>query len=67
MKVVQYMLNTSVAAMMRSMITDNTTHDPTYYELPEVFSPLSLTGTSHLSVLAPNGDAVSTTGTINNL
>ena len=66
MKVVQYMLNTSVAAMMRSMITDNTTHDPTYYELPEVFSPLSLTGTSHLSVLAPNGDAVSATSTINN-
>ena len=61
------MLNISAAERMRSLITDNTTHNVSYYELPELFSPLSPTGTSHLSVLAPNGDAVSVTGTINNL
>ncbi|KAL5477193.1 hypothetical protein EMCRGX_G023948 [Ephydatia muelleri] len=65
-QVVQYMLNISAAERMRSLITDNTTHNVSYYELPELFSPLSPTGTSHLSVLAPNGDAVSVTGTINN-
>ena len=41
------------------MITDDTTHDVSYYKLPEVFSvsTLSPTGTSHLSALAANGDA----------
>eukprot|EP00731_Ephydatia_muelleri_P000924 Em0001g924a len=65
-QVVQYMLSISAAERMRSLITDNTTHNVSYYELPELFSPLSPTGTSHLSVLASNGDAVSVTGTINN-
>ena len=60
------MLDPSVAGRMRSLITDDTTHDISYYELPEVFSSLSPTGTSHLSVLAANGDAVSATSTINN-
>lgn len=61
------MVNISTAARVRSLITDNSTHDVPYYELPELFSPVPLTGTSHLSVLAENGDAVSTTGTINDL
>eukprot|EP00731_Ephydatia_muelleri_P017368 Em0010g466a len=64
---VQLMLSSSEASRIRSLITDNTTHNISYYKLPEFFSPLSNSGTSHLTVLASNGDAVSTTGTINDL
>ena len=66
-KITQLMLNTSEASRIRSLITDSTTHNISYYELPEFFSPLSNSGTSHATVLASNGDAVSTTGTINDL
>lgn len=66
-KTVQLMLSSSEASRIRSLITDNTTHNISYYKLPEFFSPLSNSGTSHLTVLASNGDAVSTTGTINDL
>ena len=60
------MLNQSTADDMRSRITDNTTHDPSYYLEPLVYSPPYLHGTSHLCVFAPNGDAVAATSTINN-
>lgn len=66
-QITQLMLNTSEASRIRSLITDSTTHNISYYELPEFFSPLSNSGTSHATVLASNGDAVSTTGTINDL
>ena len=60
------MLENSTAEDMRSRIQDNTTHDPSYYLEPMVFDVPSDYGTSHLSVLAPNGDAVAATSTVNN-
>ena len=60
------MLLNSTANLMRSKIQDNTTHDPNYYLEPMVYSPPSDYGTSHLCVLAPNGDAVAATSTVNN-
>ena len=60
------MLMSSTADEMRARIQDNTTHNPDYYIEPEVFDILSDYGTSHLCVLAPNGDAVAATSTINN-
>ena len=57
----------STAEFMHSRIQDNTTHDPDYYLDPMIFSVPSDYGTSHLCVLAPNGDAVAATSTINNL
>ena len=64
-KVVQFMLMNSTADNMRSRILDNTTFDPEYYTEQRVFVTSSDSGTSHLSVLAPNGDAVAATSTIN--
>ena len=66
MQVVECMLLNTTAEDMRSRIQDNTTHDPSYYREPMVFSIPSDHGTSHLSVLAPNGDAVAATSTVNN-
>ena len=65
-QIVDYMLKNSTADFMRSRIQDNTTHDPKYYLKPMVFGIQSDYGTSHLCVLAPNGDAVAATSTINN-
>ena len=61
------MLNTSTADYMRSRIQDSTTQNSSYYQEPTVFSIPSDFGTSHLSVLASNGDAVAATGTVNSL
>ena len=58
------MLNESTADKMRSRITDNFTHDSPYYMEEKGLSPQSH-GTTHLVVLAENGDAVSVTSTIN--
>ena len=66
MQVVKFMLRNSTADDMRARIQDNTTHDPDYYTEPILFDVLSDYGTSHLCVLAPNGDAVAATSTINN-
>ena len=60
------MLNGTTADYMRSRIQDNTTHDPSYYREPMVFTIPSDYGTSDLAVLAPNGDAVAATSTVNN-
>lgn len=49
--------------MLRAKITDDATHNITYYG-PELSQPPN-EGTTHLSLLAPNGDAVSVTATIN--
>ncbi len=66
MQAVQYMLNESTAEDMRGRINDSMTYPPDHYIDP--FSPLQVAhdhGTSHLSVLAENGDAVSMTNSIN--
>ncbi|XP_078338739.1 glutathione hydrolase 1 proenzyme-like [Crassostrea virginica] len=60
---VRNMTSSTYADYVRSMITDDATHDTMYYG--PTFFDQSKTGTSHLAVLAPNGDAVSLTSTIN--
>ena len=57
------MMNPATGEDLRRKIWDNTTHDNvTYYA--DFYSNADL-GTSYLSVLAPNGDAVTFTSTIN--
>uniref|UniRef100_A0A146XP45 Glutathione hydrolase n=1 Tax=Fundulus heteroclitus TaxID=8078 RepID=A0A146XP45_FUNHE len=52
----------SFADHIRSLISDNRTHDPEYYNVP---SYLDSMGTTHVSVLARDGSAVAVTSTIN--
>ena len=61
------MLNNETAKAMFSKISDSTTREPDYYTQPLLLSRKAAHdhGTSHLSLIAPNGDAVSTTNTIN--
>lgn len=58
------MLDDKTADIMRSRLTDNTTHDPEYYTDNELYIENSH-GTTHLVVQSENGDAVSVTSTIN--
>ncbi|KAK3786014.1 hypothetical protein RRG08_023436 [Elysia crispata] len=51
------------ANRIRQLITDNSTHDYQYYG-PSFYTPKT-SGTSHMSVIDQNGNAVSVTSTIN--
>ncbi|XP_033749148.1 glutathione hydrolase 1 proenzyme-like [Pecten maximus] len=62
-ELVRNMTSESFAAYVRSRIDDDRTHDTMYYG--PTFYDVTKTSTAHLSVLAPNGDAVSVTSTIN--
>lgn len=54
----------SFANQIRSSISDDKTHEPQYYN----FSPsVDGVGTTHVSVLAEDGSAVSVTSTINHM
>lgn len=58
------MMSTKLADELRHLITDNETHPRDYYGTPRYDVPIK-TGTTHLSVLAANGDAVSLTSSVN--
>lgn len=60
-KVIESMPN--LASDLRAKITDDGTHDTTYYK-PE-YRLSDDFGTDHVSILGPNGDALSITSTIN--
>ena len=57
------MTSPKVGHNIREKITDDTTHDPSYYGIDVQLS--SDKGTTHVSILAENGDAVSATHSIN--
>ena len=61
------MLDPNTAMEMFLRIDDNTTHEPAYYmePLPLLGAAAHDHGTSHLCVLAENGDAVALTRTLN--
>lgn len=54
----------SFAEHIRSLISSNTTHDPQYYNITPYLDRM---GTTHVSVLAEDGSAVSVTSTINHM
>ncbi|XP_041792696.1 gamma-glutamyltransferase 5a [Chelmon rostratus] len=54
----------SFADLIRSSISDHETHDPQYYNIS---LDLDQVGTTHVSVLAEDGSAVSVTSTINHI
>lgn len=56
--------NDQYADNMRKLIDDSTTHNDIQYYGGNFFVPEDH-GTAHISVLAPNGDAVSLTSTVN--
>ena len=57
------MTSSKVGHTIREKITDDATHDPSYYGINVQLS--SDKGTTHVSILAENGDAVSATNSIN--
>ena len=62
-KVVTDMLNKTIADNMRSRISQDRTFKRGHYKAKKYSKPDH--GTSHVSILAPNGDAVAVTSTIN--
>ncbi|KAK5871281.1 hypothetical protein PBY51_004171 [Eleginops maclovinus] len=54
----------SFAKHIRSLISSNGTHDPQYYNITPYLDSM---GTTHVSVLAKDGSAVSVTSTINHI
>ena len=63
-QVISYMLDDKVAEILRGRI-DNTSHTVEYYGPHSTAMPEDKRGTTHISVLGPEGDAVALTSTIN--
>ncbi|XP_034047889.1 glutathione hydrolase 1 proenzyme-like isoform X2 [Thalassophryne amazonica] len=61
---IKNMTSSSFATYLRDKITDDTTHNMSYYN-PEFYIPGNH-GTSHISVIDKDGNAVAATSTINN-
>lgn len=57
------MTSAKVGTQVRLRITDDETHNISYYGAE--ISPPTDHGTTHLSIYGPNGDAVALTSTIN--
>ncbi|XP_023664354.2 glutathione hydrolase 5 proenzyme isoform X1 [Paramormyrops kingsleyae] len=62
MKEAEYLISDKFANHVRTMISSSMTHDPQYYNITPALDHF---GTSHMSVLAEDGTAVSVTSTIN--
>ncbi|CAH1774060.1 unnamed protein product, partial [Owenia fusiformis] len=62
-EIVKLMMSKDYAAHIRDIITDEETHDYNYYGAE--YDNVENHGTSHLSILGPDGIAVSLTSTIN--
>ena len=56
-------MNETIAERSRKKITDDRTHDPSYYG--GKYSVPITTGTTHLVVVGPDGDAAAVTSTVN--
>ncbi|XP_028139262.2 glutathione hydrolase 1 proenzyme-like [Diabrotica virgifera virgifera] len=63
-EVTNKLLSKDFAKLVRLKVKDKTSHDPAYYGLRSNSINYDQ-GTSHISVIAENGDAVSVTSTIN--
>lgn len=62
-KVVNELMNETYAEITRQKIDDTKTHDPSYYG--GKYSVPVTTGTTHLVVIGPKGDAAAVTSTVN--
>ena len=62
-QVIQELLDSKIAEEHRLLINDSHTQDPPYYG--KIFEESNEQGTTHVSVLAENGDAVSCTSSVN--
>lgn len=63
-RTLQKLMNKNYAAFIRDSILDNQTFSE-FADYGAIFSNEEDHGTAHVSILAPNGDAVSATSTIN--
>ena len=62
-KIIDELMNETVATIARKKIDDAKTHDPSYYG--GKYSLPMTTGTTHLVVIGPTGDAAAITSTVN--
>lgn len=62
-KVIDDLMNDTIAEKTRRKISDKKTHDPSYYG--GKYSVPITTGTTHLVVVGPGGDATAVTSTVN--
>ncbi|XP_074650712.1 scoloptoxin SSD14-like [Tubulanus polymorphus] len=62
-QIVAKMTSRQYAGDIRKLISDYVTQEPSYYD--GVIGEQGKYGTSHISIVAPNGDAISATTTIN--